>query len=179
MSTVEIILISVAMVSLIVSIITLARAHSWEIMVERKHSAIDASEVRVRHLIDDLDTALFNVKSDLLDLKTTFYKSGIETLKVKSDDNEKSIESIRKDLLDLQVISGTLPSRAGTMRQEIENTLEALKSVQSSYLETRAITERTKEQVEKLAEAYASLHFTGREIEEMRDELEDLSRKSS
>lgn len=180
MNTMEIMICTIALaalVAMILSVVTLYLTYEWKLRVESKQNMIDQDNVLTRQCVNDLDTALFHVKEDLLELKNTFYKCGIETLKVRSEDHDQAIESIRKDMLDLQVISGTLPSRAGTMLEEVNNTLEDQKKLQSAFLEQQAILEKTKDQVSKLAEAYAELHFTGKEIEEMRDRLEDLKRR--
>lgn len=174
MSTVEILITAWAVVSMITSLIALYFTGKWKFLVEKKYSAMDALNVRTNQALDDMTTGLLSVKADLHNLKTKYLSSGIDILKIRSEDHEKSIDSIRRDLLDLQVISGTLPSKAGTMLQEVENTQETLRAVQRSYLETRAIVDTTKEQVEKLAEAYASLHFTSAELEAMEEGLAEM-----
>lgn len=179
MSPIEILIAAFALVAVVCSAVTLYLTYEWKLGVERKHSAVDTRLIQFQHSINDLDTIVFNLKEDVFNLRNTFYSAGIETVKVRSADHDQSIDAIRRDLLDLQVLTGTLPTKAGTMRQEVENTLEALKSVQRNYLETRAIVDRMKEQMEGLAKAYSSLHFTGKELEEMRDELEDLSRRTA
>ena len=177
MSAIEIIICAVAMVSMIFSGITLCLTYSWKFRVERRCYAVDHDNVQTRQCVNDLDTELFHIKEDLIELKGRFADAGVETLKVRSDDHDKAIDSIRKDLLDIQVLSGTLPSRAGTLLQEVDNALAEMKSLQSAYKEQQALLQTTKEQMEKLAAAYASLHFTGKEIEEMRDGIEELKRR--
>jgi chromosome segregation ATPase len=179
MNTTEIIATAYALLMTVFSIVMVCLTYEWKIQVERKHSAIDTKWLQTKQSVDDLDTLVFNAKEDLFNLKNTFYSSGIETLKVRSEDHERAIGSLRKDLLDLQVISGTLPSRAGTMLQEVENTLEELKGLQSAYKEQQALLETTKEQLAKLATAYGELHFTGKELETIRDDLEELKRRAA
>lgn len=179
MNAMEIVVAAMALICMISSLVSLYFTYEWRLKVERECYRIEQGNMRAKQCANDVDTALFHVKEDLLELKNTFYQCGIETMKVRSEDHDQAIDSIRKDLLDLQVISGTLPSRAGTMLDEVNNTLEELKSLQSAYKEQQALLETTKEQVAKLAEAYAQIHFTGKEIEEMRDELEDLSRRTA
>ena len=177
MNTMEIFSAAFSLASMIFSVAVLFVAYNNMRSVHRTINYIKDQYDAWKDTVNDVDTALFNTKEDLLDLKNRFYASGIETLKVRSEDHDQAIESIRKDMLDLQVISGTLPSRAGTMLEEVNNTLEEQKKLQSAFLEQQAILEKTKDQVSKLAEAYAELHFTGKEIEEMRDRLEDLKRR--
>lgn len=179
MSMIEIVILAWAIVSMIASLASLYFVHQWKNDVARKHSVMEAMNLRIKGNVDELHMKLLELVDGMCEMKNKLYGAGIETLKVRSEDHDRAIESIRKDLLDLQVLSGTLPSRAGTMLQELENTLDELKKLQSSYLEIKAVNDRTKEQVEKLAEAYSSLHFTGKELEELRDEIEDLSRKTS
>lgn len=177
MNTMEILTATFALVSVLMSFVALYVTYEWKILVEKKFVEIDTAVRNAKDCMNDLDSSLFHAKEDLLDLKKDFTNAGIETLHVRSEDHDRAIDSIRRDLLDLQVLTGTLPTQAGTMRQEVENTLESLKSVQSSYLETRAIVDTTKEQVEKLAEAYGSIHFTSDEIEKMRDKWSDMKRE--
>lgn len=179
MNTMEILIAAVALVSMIFSGITLYLTYEWKLKVEKAHRAMEGRCTDTKICVGDLDTALFHVKEDLLELKNTFYKCGIETLKVRSEDHDAAIDSIRRDLLDLQVISGTLPSRAGTMLEEVDNALEEMKALQSAHKELHAVLEKTKDQVAKLAEAYAQLHFTGKEIEAMRDSIEELKRRAA
>ena len=179
MNSMEILIAVFALVSMIFSFVTLYLTYEWKNKTNKQHYEMDAKCLRTKQIVDDLDTLIFNLKEDLFNLKNAFYSSGLETLKVRSEDHDKSIDAIRKDMLDLQVITGTLPSKAGTMREEVENTLEALESVQSAYKETRVIVDRMKEQMESLAKAYADIHFTSKEFEEMRDELNDLSRRTA
>ena len=174
MDEIEIIISAVSLISLVSCIVTLFLTYGWKIRVEKKYREIEKVYSEIDGSMDYLSDQLVEQNDDLYNLQRDFADIGIETLKVRSEDHDRAIESIRKDLLDLQVLSGTLPSRAGTMLQEVENTLEELRAVKSNYLETRAIVDDTKEKMEKLAEAYASLHFTGKEIEEMRSSLEAL-----
>ena len=176
MNTMEILVAEVALVSMIFSGITLYLTYEWKLKVEKALLATEHRCTETKICVGDLDTALFHVKEDLLELKNTFYRCGIETLKVRSEDHDTAIDSIRRDLLDLQVISGTLPSRAGTMLEEVEHALDEMKALQSAYKEQQALLETTKEQMEKLAAAYAELHFTGKEIETMRDSIEELKK---
>ena len=179
MSMAEIIVAGLAVFSIAMSIATLYLTYEWKIKVEKLYNMIEQDNFQTNAKVEDLDTALFNVKSDMYDLRVDYKKSGIETLKVRTEDHDKAIDAIRKDLLDLQVITGTLPSKAGTMMETVENALEELKAVQKSYKEQQAILETTKEQMAKLAEAYGGLHFTSEEFEQMRNELEDMSRRSA
>jgi len=179
MNSMEILIAVFALFAMVFSFVTLYLTYEWKNKTNKQHYEMDVKCLRTKQTIDDLDTLIFNMKEDLFNLKNAFYSSGLETLKVRSEDHDKSIDAIRKDMLDLQVITGTLPSKAGTMREEVENTLEALESVQSAYKETRAIVDRMKEQMESLAKAYSEIHFTSKEFEEMRDELNDLSRRTA
>ena len=176
---IEIVILAWAIVSMITSLASLYFVYQWKNEVARKHSVMEAMNLRVKGNVDELHMKLLELVDGMHELKNSFFRAGTDILKERSEDHDRAIESIRKDLLDLQVLSGTLPSRAGTMLQELENTLEELRKLQSSYLEIKAVNDRTKEQVEKLAEAYSSLHFTGKELEEIRDEIEDLSRRTS
>lgn len=176
MGIMDIVMTAIAVASIVTSWAVLYLTYNWRI---KKEAEMLEMEYKFQKDMSRFETVTLSLKGEIFELKEQMAGFGLETMKVRSEDHDRAIESIRRDLLDIQVLSGTLPSTAGTMRQEIENTLEALKSVQSNYLETRAIVDRTKEQVEKLAEAYSSLHFTGKELEELRDELEDLSRRSS
>ena len=179
MSMAEMVVAGLALVAIAMSIATLYLTYEWKIKVEKLYNMIEQDNFQTNKKVEDLDTALFNVKSDMYDLRVDYKKSGIETLKVRTEDHDKAIDAIRKDMLDLQVITGTLPSKAGTMRETVENVLEELKAVQSAYKEQHAVLETTKEQMAKLAEAYGGLHFTSEEFEQMRNELEDLSRRSA
>ena len=131
-------------------------------------AAIDGIRTHMYSLVIDL-------KEDIVDVDDRMTKAGLETMKIRTDDHDRAIDSIRRDLLDLQVISGTLPGKAGTMHDDVENAMQELKALQSNYLETRAIVDNTKAQMEKLAEAYASLSFTSMEIERIRDKLEEVT----
>lgn len=179
MSMAEMVVAGLALVAIAMSIVTLYLTYEWKIKVEKLYNMIEQDNFQTSKKVEDLDTALFNVKSDMYDLRVDYKKSGIETLKVRTEDHDKAIDAIRKDMLDLQVITGTLPSKAGTMRETVENALEELKTVQSAYKEQQAVLATTKEQMENLAEAYSGLHFTSEEFEQMRNELEDLSRRSA
>lgn len=176
MTTMEMVMVGITLLSIITSWAVLYFAFKW------KNHTIKSFEGLWNEAVNRtgrVDVKVSLLEDKLYDLQKTVAEAELETTKVRTKDHDRAIESIRKDLLDLQVLSGTLPSRAGTMLQEVENTLDELKSVQSRYLETRAIVDNTKAQVENLAKAYASLHFTGKEIEEMRNELEDLSRRTA
>ena len=162
----------------IVCIINLCLTFRWKLQVEKAIHEVEKTLSDSKQFTNDLDLNLFHAKEDLLDLKSTFYSSGLQTLKVRSEDHDKAIESLRKDMLDLQVISGTLPSRAGTMRDEVSNALEELKSLQSSYKEQQALLETTKDQTTKLADAYEGLHFTSEEFNQMRERLDEIDRRT-
>lgn len=177
MSMAEMVVAGLAIVAMGMSIVTLYLTYEWKIKVEKLYNMIEQDNFQTNKKVEDLDTALFNVKSDMYDLRVDYKKSGIETLKVRTEDHDKAIDAIRKDMLDLQVITGTLPSKAGTMRDEVENTLEALHSVQSHYLETRTLVDDMKGKVESLAKGYASIHFTSDELDVIRDKLEELKRR--
>lgn len=176
MTTMEMVMVGITLLSIITSWVVLYFA------LKRKEEVTETFRklwTNNSGQIDRIASKFLALEDKLYDLQKTVAEAELETTKVRSKDHDRAIESIRKDLLDLQVLSGTLPSRAGTMLQEVENTLDELKSVQSKYLETRAIVDNIKVKVENLAKAYASLHFTGKEIEEMRNELEDLSRRTA
>lgn len=176
MTTMEIVMVGIALLSIITSWAVLYFTLKWkEKVTETFHELWTENSGQ----INKISSKFLALEDKLYELKKNVADAELEIMKVRSEDHDQAIDSIRKDLLDLQVISGTLPSKAGTMLQEVENTLDELKAVQSKYLETRAIVDNTKDQVENLAKAYASLHFTGKEIEEIRDELEDLSRRTA
>lgn len=177
--SIEMFMMLMTMFSMAACILTLILTYEWKIRIERKYNADEQECYQTKQVVDDLDTSLFHVKEDLLELKTTFYKSGVEFLKVQADGHDKDIESIRKDLLDLQVISGTLPSKAGTMLEEVMNTEESLKAVQSKYQEVQAVVDSIKEKIEGLARAYGGLHFTSEEMENIRGRLEEIERSSN
>lgn len=176
MTMMEMVMVGITLLSIVTGWVVLYFTFKWKNHVIKDFQGL---WTETANRIDRVDAKVSLLEDKLYDLQKTVAEAELETTKVRSKDHDRAIESIRKDLLDLQVLSGTLPSRAGTMLQEVENTLDELKSVQSKYLETRAIVDNTKEQVENLAKAYASLHFTGKEIEEMRNELEDLSRRTA
>ena len=176
MTTMEIVMVGITLLSIITSWVVLYLTAKWKNLVSDTFQSL---WTEAANRTDRVDAKVSLLEDKLYDLQKTVAEAELETTKVRTKDHDRAIESIRKDLLDLQVLSGTLPSRAGTMLQEVENTLDELKSVQSKYLETRAIVDNIKVKVENLAKAYASLHFTGKEIEEMRNELEDLSRRTA
>ena len=174
MSFMEYMFGAISLACLITSSIVWCLTYEWKIRIEKKCAEVEETRNDLKQIVGDLDSALFHHKEDLLELKKTFYNCGLETLKVRSEDHDASIEAIRRDLLDLQVISGTLPSKAGTMLEEVSNTLEELKAVKSHYMETRALLDATKEQVEGLAKAYATIHFTSKTIEDIRNDIDDM-----
>lgn len=162
----------------LINIINLCLTCEWKMKVQKAISEVEKTLADHKQFANDQDLNLFHVKEDLLDLKAAFYSSGLQTLKVRSEDHDKALESLRKDMLDLQVISGTLPSKAGTMREEVANALEELQSLQSAYKEQQALLETAKDQTTKLADAYEGLHFTSEEFNQMRERLDEIDRRT-
>ena len=144
--SIEMFMMLMTMFSTAACILTLILTYEWKIRIERKYNADEQECYQTKQVVDDLDTSLFHVK---------------------------------EDLLDLQVISGTLPSKAGTMLEEVMNTEESLKAVQSKYQEVQAVVDSSKEKIEGLARAYGGLHFTSEEMEKIRDRLEEIERSSN
>ena len=172
MTKTELIFAVIAAISLLCSWITLYLSMRDQI---RTQEVVHDLSVYIDDNRAHTDSLAIDLKEDLVNVDDRMTEAGLETMKIRTDDHDRAIDSIRRDLLDLQVISGTLPGKAGTMHDDVENALQELKALQSNYLETRAIVDNTKAQMEKLAEAYASLSFTSMEIEHIRDKLEEVT----
>lgn len=172
MAKTELIFAVIAAISILCSWITLYLSMREHIRTQETVHDLSTAIDGIRTHIDSL---VIDLKEDIIDVDDRMTEAGLETMKIRTDDHDRAIDSIRRDLLDLQVISGTLPGKASTMHDDVENALQELKALQSNYLETRAIVDNTKAQMEKLAEAYASLRFTSMEIEHIRDKLEELN----